>query len=640
LAALWLVVCGYCSLAGWALSALGVLNAAGYVVVLGAGLVVLWLAGGKTLWELRQGLVWSRLRRRFSRPLPLLFLAYLLMALAGGALYAPTNYDALTYRVPRMLHWLAEGHWHWIESNDNRVNISATGIEWLMAPLFALTRTDRLLFLINLVSYLLLPGLFYGTLTRLGVARRLAWYWMWILPAGYCFAVQAGSVGNDTLGAVFLLAALHFNLSAWRSGHAQDLWLGTLAAMLLSGSKASNLPLLLPWVITAFAALKTVRLRPVLAAALALTLVASFLPTAILNTVYTRDWAGDPTNEGKMKLESPVSGVIGNGLQLLSANTMPPLVPFASAWNQRLAEWRKTPAFQKLQADFPRMTVNWQELPQEEGAGVGLGVCALLAGSVVWGFFRFGRAGAKPSAERTLGWAIGAGGWVALLAYMAKMGSEAAPRLVAGYYPVLMLPFLLVPGQALLVRLRSWRRLAWLAAAMTLPAVILETNRPLWPARAICGALLEKYPDSQLLRRANLIYNTYSLRADSLGVLRQYIPPHVKEIGFIGRDDPETSLWRPWGEHRFFCVTPWNQNQVLGTRIQVLVVNAGVVDAAFNVPFDQWLADRNLRILGHEEIITKASSGLQQWYVLGTSSAGQSASNSPSSPPGPAKTAP
>ena len=62
---------------------------------------------------------WQKFRRRFRRPLPLAFLIVAALAFLGGAIYAPDNYDALTYRLPRILNWLAAGHWTWISTGDS-----------------------------------------------------------------------------------------------------------------------------------------------------------------------------------------------------------------------------------------------------------------------------------------------------------------------------------------------------------------------------------------------------------------------------------------------------------------------------------------------------------------------------------------
>ena len=45
-----------------------------------------------------------------------------------------------------------------------RLNTRAAGFEWVCAPVIALTKTDRPLFLINVISFLLMPGLVFSLL--------------------------------------------------------------------------------------------------------------------------------------------------------------------------------------------------------------------------------------------------------------------------------------------------------------------------------------------------------------------------------------------------------------------------------------------------------------------------------------------
>ena len=137
-----------------------------------------------------------------------------LLAFLSGALLPDLNYDTSAYRLPRVFHWLWAGEWHWIHTFDPRMNIAACGFEWLCAPLVLFTHTDRFLFLINWISYLLLPGLIFSVFIRLQVRPRVAWWWMWFLAAGWCFALQAGSVDNDSLAAVYILAAVDLALRA------------------------------------------------------------------------------------------------------------------------------------------------------------------------------------------------------------------------------------------------------------------------------------------------------------------------------------------------------------------------------------------------------------------------------------------
>src|SRR6266446_7431060 len=225
----WILFCVFCNCAGWILSAFHQLSPIGYATafVLSASLMLVFR--NRIFPPPCRGIKIIRLARRFRRPFPLSFLVLAALALLGGLLYAPNNYDALAYRIPRVLHWLAEGRWHWVHTEFQRLNTRAPAFEWLSAPWVALLRTDRFLFLINIISFLLLPGLVFSVFRRLGVGAQVAWHWMWLLPAGYCFLLQAGSIGNDLIGVVFALAALDFALRAREEDRARNVWLSVLA---------------------------------------------------------------------------------------------------------------------------------------------------------------------------------------------------------------------------------------------------------------------------------------------------------------------------------------------------------------------------------------------------------------------------
>lgn len=636
----WVLGCAYLSAAGWVLSIAGALNPTGYMVALACGIAGALLLGrpwhrsgkapfrvGKVLW-------------RCKHLLPLLFLLYAALAFLGGVLYTPANYDALTYRLPRVLHWLADDRWHWIVTNNERMNLAATGFEWLMAPLVALTRSDRPLFLINVIAYLLMPGMIYGAFTRLGINRRVAWYWMWLLPAGYCYATSAGSIGNDMISAVYLLAALYFTLRGRESGRLLDLGLGAIAAALLTGAKASNLPLLLPWAIAALGSLRLVRARPLACGALAaLCAGVSFMPIAWANAHYTGDWTGDPGNKERQKLQSPAYGVLGNGLMLLWAITEPPVMPFADNLNRKLDRELQSPFFQNLQRHYPRFTLNWGEVA-EEGAGIGIGLTALLVVTSVaaveagkrqrneaashsalraapsafnWGFL-------VSPASRSGGMIVCVAAWVALLFYMAKLGSEGAGRLVSPYYPLMVASFLFFPGNAMLVRRRWWKALAFLAAFSALPTFILSAPRPLWPAQHVLRMLEQLMPGNRLVERAATVYAVYAARSDVLGPLRKYLPPGAETIGFLGTsDEPETALWRPFGTRRVVDVTKENEQQLLGKGVSTLVLSSYGVQETYGYSLDDWVQQRHPRILGREKLIVYVRRGPEDWIVVNVS---------------------
>jgi hypothetical protein len=386
---------------------------------------------------------WRKLRARFRRWLPASFAGLAFLVLLGAALYPPTTHEGLTCRVPRVLHWLAEGHWHWITTPNARLNDRPCGLEWLAAPLLLFTRSDRGLFLINFIPLILLPGLIFSVFTRLGVRPRVAWHWMWLLPTGYNFLLQSGSLGNDTTPAFYALAAMDFGLRAWasrrtvgigagrgidarpltpslspsdgervpaRAGEGQSsdsssvpglgsLWLSILSAAFLTATKVSDLPLLLPWAVVVLPLLLRLIRRP--AATLAVVALAagvSLLPTAALNIHYGGDWAGLAVERSVIEMKHPLVGIWGNALLLLK-NLAPPIFPLAGWWNQSALTVLPHGLVAPMVANFESGFHTVGELPTEDGAGLGFGVSMLVLISVVAGWIvgrPRARAGAQP----------------------------------------------------------------------------------------------------------------------------------------------------------------------------------------------------------------------------------------------------
>src|SRR4051812_38675832 len=106
---LWTVFAVFCQCAGWILSALGALNVLGYAACFSIFFIGALLCFKSV--RARQFALLQKYRRRLRRPFPLAFAIVATLAIAGGIMYSPNNFDAHTYRTPRVLHWLAEGRW-------------------------------------------------------------------------------------------------------------------------------------------------------------------------------------------------------------------------------------------------------------------------------------------------------------------------------------------------------------------------------------------------------------------------------------------------------------------------------------------------------------------------------------------------
>ncbi len=536
----WILLCAFLNCAGWILSAAHQLNLLGYTVMfaLAAAGIILW---GRAKPAAPRGFNLHRLRRRFRRGFPLAFLIVASLAIFGGVIHPPTNYDALAYRLPRILNWLVDQRWTWIHTEFQRLNTRSCGIEWVSAPLIAFTRTDRLLFLINVASFLLLPGLVFSALTRIGVKPRVAWRWMWLAPTGYCYLLQAGSIGNDMFGAVFGLAALDLALRARAGRNLPALWLSILAVALLTGAKTSNLPLALPWLLIVFPVLPLLFNRLAVTAAVCVAaMLASFLPMAVLNYKYCGDWTGAAAEKPMTGHNLPLC-VAQNIVLLGLENLTPPIFPLAPVWNQKIPALIPPGLKHELSLNFDAGEANYQlsEMQMEEGAGLGFGVTLMLLTTAAVGFCRrksFRTIASVARHERFWKTAILLSPWLSLLVLIAKT-NWAISRLSVPYYGLLMPALLIGSAQSQIVR-RAWWRL--LAAVMFLLAgllVILSPPRPLWPVNTLLSAL--HLPESsRLVQRLKTVYSVYADRHEAFAPLLASLPSDELVLGMVTFDDP------------------------------------------------------------------------------------------------------
>jgi len=382
---LWILLSVFAGAAGWILSALGQLNRAGYAVFFAVAAILLWLCRKHFESGLpRRRFNARKLVRRFRRPLPAAFAVIAFLVFLGGALYPPTTHTALTYHIPRVLNWLAAEQWHWILTPNTRMNHSGCGMEWLSAPLLLFFGSDRGIFLLNFIPFLLLPGLIFSVCVRLGVQARVAWHWMWLLPTGYTFLVQSNGTGNDTFAAVYALAMVHFGLRARVSGQVRDVWLCILAAGLLTSVKASNIPLVLAGGVLVVANWPLLR-RKLAWSSLVLLFAAlvSFLPMAVLNKINCGDFLGVSIEVPHLEMHNPLIGLWGNSYQLLANNFVPPFFVLAGWWNQHVPQIFPHSWISMAQNNFDIGFFWLGELPTEDWAGLGFGVSTLLAISLL-----------------------------------------------------------------------------------------------------------------------------------------------------------------------------------------------------------------------------------------------------------------
>ncbi|HWD93219.1 MAG TPA: hypothetical protein VG938_12820 [Verrucomicrobiae bacterium] len=655
---LWIWLSALASVAGWSLSALGMLNKTGYALFAVAVVVLIFLFRKGSLFSPLSPIpTWKKLCRRFRRFLPASFAILAGLVFLSGVLYAPNDHTGLSYRLPRVLEWLAHGRWFWIHTPNYRMNDRTCGIEWLSAPLLLFLKSDRALFLLNFIPFVLMPGQIFSVWTRLGVRPRVAWSWMWLVPTGYCFLIQAGGIANDAFPVVYALAMMDFALRAWEKSwgtraeelgpthicvpfsvldpFCSNLGLSLLSAALLVGAKASNLPLGLPWGVVFFPLLwrlsrvfSTERFQisrfAVRVSAwfflLVIAVLISFVPTALLNIHYIHDWSGLNIEHTGMAMKNPIAGIVGNAVLLVTGNFVPTIFPMAGWWNQHAQAYFPGALVRLMDANFELGYNTLGELPIEDAAGIGFGVSVLLLVSMVAAFwfrvlgFRF--RGNSPHSKWLRRAALIAP-WLSLLAYAMKTGMVTPGRLIAPYYPLLFPALLIGAGQSRVVRQRWWVALAGIVFALALAALILNPSRPLWPANTILAKALAKHPNQPQLSRAQKVYWVYADRPDPLAAIRQWFPPGLKVIGFMGTgDDLDISLWKPYGSRRvepFFLEDSPEKIRALGIEYAV-VGGFNLHDRGMTI--EDWLKQSGAELVATTNATMTVIQGPQPWYLV------------------------
>ena len=610
----WVILAAACNIAGWTLSAF---RAVGPLALFGAIAALMVLLGylcrpgppDLRVWKC----LWPR-RGRVQPALPLIFLAVAVVSAIGGLLHAPNNYDALNFRLPKVAGWLVNGGWEWIPAINHSLNTRACGMEWVMAAVIAWTGSDRALFLLNQLPFLLLPGLVFGVFRKFGAGRRSSRFWMWVLPTGYGFALQAGGIANDLPAAVFALAAFDSGLRWKHSGRSGDAFLALLAVGMMTAVKPTTLPLILPFTIMFIRMSRLLWRQPLkVAAAIPAVALASFLPNAVLNHWHCGDWTGAAAENEALGKVVPWVGLAGNLINAPLQNLAPPVLPVADVWNARVTGWFPESFLKRMAENFEARGARFglTDLQGEETAGLGTGICLLVISGLTAGGWR---GMTMHGWKRRAGWfALGFG--IPLLAYFSRAGMTTVARHILPYYAFLLLPLVMLPPLQAAVGKRWFRAIAGLAGISTLSLLLITPSRPVLPMMWICGKIAACHT-SMAVNRLAQGYRVYAERADLLGPLREVLPDNARTVGWINHAaGPEASLWKPYDGRRVVHF-PAGVDPPLDSGPLYLVLNTRHFEQARSESPQRWLERLGGILLHRQEIRPLLKEGPTEWWVV------------------------
>ena len=618
----WILLSSSLIFAGWFLSLSHQFSTKGYGLWLGASALIL-------AWSWRQFrpsartqiFSLARLRTRLRRFLPAAFLTLALLALIGGLLYEPNNHDGLSYRIPRVLHWLTHGSWFWTGNSDTRMDTRSVGFEFLSVPFLAFLHTDRLIFLWNWTGFLFLPALVFQLSRRLGASGRAAWNWMWLLPSAYGIVLQAGSIGNDSIAGVFFLASLALATSRQAVPY-RDLALSAAAMAICTGIKSTNVLWGLPWLCVILPQTKTLLRRPCLTSfLLVFCLALSSFPIWLSNQQHCGDWTGEKaeaaTAHGKpITITNPLVGIAGNLILLSIQNSVPPIWPFVSQTSGFVRSSLPASLVASLSNSFEGgfQDLGVRELPGEEGAGLGLGLTIL---SLLALFAAFGARPWKitpPSPALGIAWLATL---VSILIYSSKMAISCPARIILPSLMFLIVGFSALPNQSWLVRSHVWRWSAFFAMSSSLLVLILTPSRPIFPQGLMIKLAQRLRLPPSLNERILNVYETYGRRARVFSPLLTAVSPDTRVLGYTGGVALEAALWKPYGDRSIIFVPPSGLlKNPQCPHPELLIASAYTIKSSTGLEPLEWIRNTGASILAQKEIIFLVRNGPELFYLL------------------------
>ncbi|MGH7940076.1 MAG: hypothetical protein ACREFR_03275, partial [Limisphaerales bacterium] len=84
----------------------------------------------------------------------------------------------------------------------------------------------------------------------------------------------------------------------------------------------------------------------------------------------------------------------------------------------------------------------------------------------------------------------------------------------------------------------------------------------------------------------------------------------------ISYDDPEASLWQPFGSRRIICLKPTDTSSWLKSRgVQYILARSTAFGERFP-PFDAWKKKMNAVVVREIPLAIRARIGPVNWYLI------------------------
>jgi hypothetical protein len=303
-------------------------------------------------------------------------------------------------------------------------------------------------------------------------------------------------------------------------------------------------------------------------------------------------------------------------------NLAPPVFPVADKWNSFVQKNLPPNLKLQLQQTLTEPGAAQFTVPQmqvEENAGLGLGVIVLMAVSLVVAAVQSGKSFSPfqfDSRETLWRTSIVITPWVSALALVSQSEVYPIARILAPYYALLFPLALGFPGHAQLVKKCWWRGAAFIVFVVAAGLLVISPSRPLFPVGMVLEKIQAGHSGSKLASRIEAVYSVYQERAHAFAPALAALPPDLKVLGFISYDDPETSLWQPFGSRRIVYVCPEDSAAYLKDEgVEYVLAKKDLFGNQFPGQ-DDWLKKINAQVVQTIPLSLRAATGPSTWYLV------------------------
>jgi hypothetical protein len=175
------------------------------------------IVGGAAAYDAKSG--WRHLARRatavrralltaWRSPITPLVLPLVAALYVVALLYAPNNYDSMTYHLARVVHWVGNRSVDFFATSNSRENDTGPGAEYLLLVLQVLTGTDRLANSVQTTAFVILLISINVLVRYMRAPRALRIPLVLLFGTVPSFMLQATTTQNDLCAAVAALAVV------------------------------------------------------------------------------------------------------------------------------------------------------------------------------------------------------------------------------------------------------------------------------------------------------------------------------------------------------------------------------------------------------------------------------------------------